>query len=429
MIETIKKIIDFNYKFSVKPKLVLPIILLIIANLVLLKFSSVEKSFLFFDQIQWIVLAIIAFFLFSYIRIDFIFQHSYKAYLVIFILLLLTLYFGSKFNNSQRWLSLGFMFQPSEIGKILFVFFIAKFLSNSSKNYSDSKIILISLIPTSLIVYLILKQPDLGTSIVYLFIIFPMLIWSGVRLSSILVFISPGISFLIAFMYEFIKNDLVVLNEVYFFIFFAIWMLFISFLLFSNYRGVIKNVYIALIVIVNLLITMLTKFFWDKIIGTYWFDRVKAYLNPEEYSKDLAWQINSSYDAIGSGGLFGKGLGNGMLTEFKMMPIYESDFIIAALAEQFGLFGIFILILLLGYFFYWLVTYLDKCLNPYEQIVLVGFASIWFFHFFVNLCIVSGIFPVTGLPFPFLSYGGTHFLTNCIMLAIANKIISGHISN
>jgi len=256
-----------------------------------------------------------------------------------------------------------------------------------------------------------------------------MLIWSGIRTSSILIFISPAISFLIAFIYEFIKNDLVLLNEIYFFIFFAIWILFISFLLFRKYRGIIKGTYIGAIVIVNLLITMLTKVFWNKIIGTYWFDRVKAYLNPEEHSQDLAWQINSSYDAIGSGGLLGKGLGNGMLTEFKMMPIYESDFIIAALGEQFGLFGIFTLLLLLGYFFYWLITYLDKCLNRYEQLMLVGFTSIWFFHFFVNLCIVSGIFPVTGLPFPFLSYGGTHFLTNCIMLAIVNKIISLHISN
>tara|TARA_Y100001970_G_C14219519_1_gene851782 strand:- start:1196 stop:2485 length:1290 start_codon:yes stop_codon:yes gene_type:complete len=429
VIETIKKIIDFNYRFTLKPKLVIPIILLIIANLVLLKYSSIEKSFLFYDQIQWIIVAGIAFILFSYIRIDFIFQHSYKAYIIIFILLLLTLYFGSKFNNSQRWLSLGFMFQPSEVGKILFVFFMAKFLSNTSKNYSDSMIILITLVPTFLIMYLILKQPDLGTSLVYLFLVFPMLIWSGIRVSSVLIFISPAVSFLIAFVYELIKNDLVVLNEVYFFIFFAIWILCISFLLIKNYRGIIKDIYIGVIIIVNLLITMLTKFFWDKIIGTYWFDRVKAYLNPEEYSQDLAWQINSSYDAIGSGGLLGKGLGNGMLTEFKMMPIYESDFIIAALGEQFGLFGIFILLLLLGYFFYWLVTYLDKCLNKYEQLMLVGFTSIWFFHFFVNLCIVSGIFPVTGLPFPFLSYGGTHFLTNCIMLAIANKIISLHISN
>ena len=127
--------------------------------------------------------------------------------------------------------------------------------------------------------------------------------------------------------------------------------------------------------------------------------------------------------------MFGKGLGNGMLTEFKMMPIYESDFIISALAEQFGFFGITVLIAILIYFFYWLITYLEKCMNEFEQLVLVGFCSIWFFHFIINLCIVSGLFPVTGLPFPFLSYGGTHFITNCIMLGITNKIISLHISN
>ena len=78
MSEFIKKIIDFNYRFTIKPKLVIPIVLLIIANLVLLKYSSVEKSFLFYDQIQWIIIGGIAFILFSYIRIDFIFQHSFS---------------------------------------------------------------------------------------------------------------------------------------------------------------------------------------------------------------------------------------------------------------------------------------------------------------------------------------------------------------
>ena len=429
MIEIFKKIIDFNYSFLIKPKLVVPILVLIVFNLVLLKYSNIEKSFLFYDQIQWLVLGGIAFIFFSYIRIDFMYQNSYKAYLVLFILLLMTLFIGSELNNAQRWLSLGFMFQPSEIGKVLFVFFMAKFLSNSPKNYSEFTIVFIVMIPTLLIAFLIFLQPDLGTSLVFVFLIFPMLIWSGIKTSSILIFISPIISFLIAFIYEFIRNDLVALNETYFFIFFTVWILFISFLLFRKYSNIIRGYYIGVIIISNLLITMLTKFFWDKIIGTYWFDRVAAYLNPEQHSADLAWQINSSYDAIGSGGFLGKGLGNGMLTEFKMMPIYESDFIIAALAEQFGLFGIFVLLSLIVYFFYWLITYLDKCVNKYEQLVLVGFASVWFFHFFVNLCIVSGIFPVTGLPFPFLSYGGTHFLTNCIMLAIVNKIISLHISN
>ena len=183
------------------------------------------------------------------------------------------------------------------------------------------------------------------------------------------------------------------------------------------------------VIFINLIITTFTKIFLQKLMLSYWFNRIIAFLDPFTYRNNFAYQINSSYDAIGSGGLTGKGLGSGMLTEFKMMPIYESDFIISALAEQYGFIGIFCLLFILSYFFYWYVTYIDKCTNKFEKLVLVGFGSIWFFHSFVNLCIVSGIFPVTGLPFPFLSYGGTYFLTNCIMLAIANKIISSHIAN
>ena len=112
-----------------------------------------------------------------------------------------------------------------------------------------------------------------------------------------------------------------------------------------------------------------------------------------------------------------------------MMPIYESDFIVSALAEQVGFIGVLGLIICLGYFFYWLITYLEKSINKFEQLILIGFGSIWFFHSFVNLCIVSGIFPVTGLPFPFLSYGGTSLMANCIMLSITNRVISKHISN
>ena len=429
MIDSLSKIIDFDYRFKIKLKLIVPVIIIIITSLILLNYSNIEKKFLFYNQIRWIFLGLIFFIFFSYIKIEFIYKNSYKFYFLIICLLIMTLLFGASINNSQRWLSLGFMFQPSEIGKLLFIFFIATFLKNRPKNYSDFKTIFIILIPTLFIAFLILRQPDLGTSLVYLFIIFPMLLVSGVRLISIILFISPIISFLISFIYEFTNRDLVDINDTYFFILFAIWILFISFILIRKYRGVISDYFIAIIISSNLLITTFTKIFLEKFIETFWFKRVIAYLDPFKYRHDFAYQINSSYDAIGSGGLLGKGLGNGMLTEFKMMPIYESDFIVSALAEQFGLFGIFLLLCILFYFFYWLITYLDKCLNKYNQLILVGFTATWFFHAFLNLCIVSGIFPVTGLPFPFLSYGGTYFLTNCIMLAVANKIICLHVSN
>ena len=425
----IDKFFDHNYSFAIKYKLILPVLVLVLVNLTLLKFSNIEKSFLFNDQILWVFLGVIIFVIISYLKLDFVYHHSFKFLFVIIFLLLVTSIFGSTINNSQRWLNVGFLFQPSEIGKVLFVLFSAKLLINFPKTMSDFKIIYLSLLPTFLVAIIIFKQPDLGTSLVYLFLIFPMLFYSGVKISSILIFLSPMISFLIAFIYEFIKNDLFVFNETYFFLFFIFWLSIITYVIKGTTKKHIRYTYLFWCLAINLLITLATKFFWNLIIETYWFDRIKAFLNPSEHKKDLAWQINSSYDAIGSGGLFGKGLGNGMLTEFKMMPIYESDFIISALAEQFGFFGITVLIAILIYFFYWLITYLEKCMNEFEQLVLVGFCSIWFFHFIINLCIVSGLFPVTGLPFPFLSYGGTHFVTNCVMLGITNKIISLHISN
>ena len=426
MIEFLGKVFDFDYKFKAKLKLFIPMLILVGVSLVLLSYSNAEKSFLFYSQIRWAILGSILIVLLSYVKITFIYKHSYKFYLILFILLLATLFFGNIVNNSQRWLSVGFSFQPSEIGKVLFIFFIAKVLVNKPKNYSDFKIMWLIFFQTLLIAFLILKQPDLGTALVYLFTIFPMMVWAGIKFINIIILISPIVSFLISFIYEFTGNDLVDLNETYFFILFTVWILFIGFVVIKRYRLTILS---GTILLSNLLITTFTKIFIKKIEGHYWLKRITAYLDPLKHKNDLAYQINSSYDAIGSGGVLGKGLGEGMLTEFKMMPIYESDFIVSALAEQFGLMSILLLLLLIGYFFYWLITYLDKCINKFEQLILVGFCSVWFFHFFVNLCIVSGLFPVTGLPFPFLSYGGTHFLTNCTMLAVANRIISEHVSN
>ena len=427
----LNKVIDLNLKFSIKMKIIAPIVLLVISSLIILKTSNIEKSYLFESQLKWALLGAILFFMIFYVKIDFLYKNSNLFYLFIIILFIATMFFGFEINNSQRWISFGFFsFQPSEIGKLFFVLFVARYLSDRPKSKYGFHTILLLFLPTFITFILILQQPDLGTSLVYLFIIFPMMYWAGIKPLDILLSISPFVSFLIAFTYEFsLSSELVKLNETYFFILFFIWIISISIILVFKYRFRLNNYVIALIITANLLITTFTKIFLDKLMLSYWFKRIIAFLDPFTYRNDFAYQINSSYDAIGSGGFFGKGLGRGMLTEFKMMPIYESDFIVSALAEQIGFVGILALIICLFYFFYWFITYLEKSINKFEQLILIGFGSIWFFHSFVNLCIVSGIFPVTGLPFPFLSYGGTSLMANCIMLSIANRVISKHISN
>ena len=429
--DIINKIIDFKYRIKFKVQLVLPILFLIVASLILLNYSNIDKQELFYKQLSWVGLGILLIFTTSFIRLDFIYRNSYKLYALFVVLLLLTIFFGVEINYSKRWISLGFItFQPSEIGKMLFVFAIAKFLSLYSSNQYSYKRIFFLFFLTGIVFLLVLQQPDLGTSLVFFFCIFPMMYWAGVRPIDILLSISPIISFLISFVYEFgLKTDVLNLDEIYSLILFSIWVLIVGYLAYKRFQGRFSHYVIVVIIAVNLLITAFTSIFLEKLMLSYWFNRIVAFLDPFTYRNDFAYQINSSYDAIGSGGFLGKGLGSGMLTEFKMMPIYESDFIVSALAEQFGFIGVFCLIISLLYFFYWYTIYIEKCANKFEQIVLVGFGAIWFFHSFVNLCIVSGIFPVTGLPFPFLSYGGTYFLSNCIMFSIASKIISLHISN
>ncbi|MAV64457.1 MAG: hypothetical protein CMG00_04615 [Candidatus Marinimicrobia bacterium] len=428
--DIIKRIIDFEYRFKIKAKIFLPIVILIFMSLMLLKYSSIEKEYLFYSQLRWMFLGICSFYFFSYIRIDFIYKNSYQLYFFIIGLLFLTILFGIEVNHSRRWLSVGFInFQPSEFGKLFFVFFIAKVLAQRSVEKRFG-IVLFIILCSFFVVFFIIQQPDLGTSLVYLFLIFPMMLWANIKLVDILLVVSPFVSFFISFIYEFSsKTNAIEVGETYFFILFSVWVIGITLILFIRYRNIL-NVYVStLIVSVNLLITMLTKQFFQKLETSYWINRILAYLDPHMYRNNYAYQINSSYDAIGSGGLSGKGLGKGLLTEFKMMPIYESDFIVSALAEQYGLFGVVVLLTCLIYFFYWMIVYIDKCPNRFEQLIIVGFCSIWFFHSFVNLCIVSGMLPVTGLPFPFLSYGGTYLVTNFLMFSVANKIISSHVSN
>ena len=429
----INNIIDLKYRLRFKLKLLIPMIILIIINFVLLfniKIDPNKKSDLIADQLEIILVGLIVWVFVSFVRIDFIYKNAYKFYPVILFLLLFTLFFGVVRENAQRWILIGpFDLQTSEVCKILFVFFIGKFLVNRSKNSNDFKTMILVVISTLIVMFLIFKQPDLGTSLVYLFAIFPMMIWSGIKVMDIILFISPLISFFISFIYEFSTTSATILNETYFFIIFSLWILFIGYTLITKYRRVLSDYYIVGIISINLIITTFTKVFIDKLAQTYWFDRIIAYFDPLPYKNDEGFQILSSYQVIGSGGFFGKGIGNGVLTDYGLLPIDLSDFFIAKLAEQVGFIGIFVLVAMLLYFFYWLITYLDKCMNQYEQLILVGFTSIWFFHFFINMSIVSGIVPVTGLPFPFLSLGGSHFITNCIMLAIVNKIISLRISN
>ena len=139
------------------------------------------------------------------------------------------------------------------------------------------------------------------------------------------------------------------------------------------------------------------------------------------------YQVLQSITAIGSGGIWGKGLGQGTQTQLRFLPVRDTDFIISVIGEEIGLFGITIIILSFFMILYWIITYACTISNRFSSLTLIGFVSILFIHLIVNMGMTVGLLPVTGLPAPFLSYGGSFLLTCFLILALTNNIINRHI--
>ena len=137
----------------------------------------------------------------------------------------------------------------------------------------------------------------------------------------------------------------------------------------------------------------------------------------------IGYQAFQSKVAIGSGGFFGKGIGEGTQSYLRFLPIKDSDFILSVISEEMGLFLVTLIILVFLAFLYFSIDYAQRLFNKFYSLSLIGFSSILFFHIIINMSMVVGLFPVIGLPFPFISYGGSFMVSCFIMIAIINNII------
>ena len=150
-------------------------------------------------------------------------------------------------------------------------------------------------------------------------------------------------------------------------------------------------------------------------------------LNPMLDPQGAGYQVIQSIIAIGSGGLWGKGVGEGTQTQLRYLPVRDTDFIISVIGEELGLLGITIILAAFFFMLYWIIAYAGIISNRFSSLTLIGFASIIFIHLTVNFGMTVGLLPVTGLPAPFLSYGGSFLLTCMFILALSNNIINHHI--
>jgi rod shape determining protein RodA len=353
----------------------------------------------FYKQLFFLFIAFFSF-SFSFITPKYII-HKYAVIIYgVGIFIVILPFFGSPHAGTYRWLNVGlpFNFQPSEFVKIFSVIALARYLSdNNLKIYKFRSIvlpILIALFPA----LIVLNQPDLGTALVMLSIVFPMLYWAGARPFYLFLLIAPILSILTAF-------DVIL---------FSMWALIIAIVIFYARTKIIAGVGYFF---GNIFFGLLARPIWD-MLNSYQQNRIITFVYPEKDPLGAAYQIIQSKTAIGSGGFFGKGWGYGTQTHLKFLPVQESDFILSVIGEELGFIIIATILITFGYLLNTIIRYSFLSKDKFSSLILLGLGSIILAHVFVNTAMTVGLIPVKGLPLPFISAGGTFLVTSYLMIGL-----------
>lgn len=356
----------------------------------------------FYKQIAWVLLSILLLAGIQFVSPRTFIQLSYLLYGFGILLMIVTLFFGTEVNGARSWLRIGPVnLQSSEIMKIATILATANYLTSrrdiSAENVRYALVaVLIILIPS----VLVLLQNDLGTTLIFLTLIPVMLFWSGLPYGVSLFIISPAIIAYLA------------LIEWYYGVVAAVILTMIIFIVQRRVWLTITSLVTGLLTITGIQLAI------TQILQPHQIARISAFTNPSYDPTGAGWNVIQAKTAIGSGGLTGKGFLEGTQTQLKFLPEQWTDFIFCVIGEEFGFIGAGLVILIFLFLFIRLLTMAGNHKHPFAQLVTVSVTSVFFVHFFINVGSASALLPVIGLPLPFVSYGGSAFLTNTIMLAI-----------
>ena len=320
-------------------------------------------------------------------------------YVASIVLLVAVLVAGSSAGGAQRWFLIGdFRFQPSELAKLATVLLLARTLAGRRRPADNVLALavpaLIVLVPTAVV----LRQPDLGSALVFLVALPPMLYWSGVPFHYLLLASSPVISVLCA-------------SSLPSWIAFTLFLLGLSY--FSRALLLERILFVALSVIAGIL----TPLLWGQ-LEPYQQQRIVAFLDPAQYSSGAGYQIIQSKVAIGSGGLTGMGFLEGTQKGLAFLPARHTDFVFSVVGEEFGFAGTMTVLALFTFLIVRGFRIAAAARDPFASLTAVGILSMLAFQMFVNIGVTVGLVPVTGLPLPIFSYGGTSMIASMAGLGI-----------
>jgi rod shape determining protein RodA len=342
--------------------------LLAILGLVMAYTNSVEQGqsvlaggTTFVRGLMWTGIALIVFVITTAFDYKWLKTFAWPLYLLQLALLVATLGIGHGVGGSSRWISIGpFDFQFSELAKILMIVVLANYLGARQGRLRSLASILGACILVGPPWILVMLQPDLGSSLVMLAILAGMLFMSGASLR---------------------------------------WL------------GAMAAVVLASLPIV-----------WTYVLHDYQKQRLTSFLDPSTNTQGAGYQLYQSQIAVGSGGLAGTGLTNGSQNQLNFLPVQESDFVAAIYLEELGFIGAMILLVLFAALVWRVMVAGWRSKDPFGMMFASGLASMVLFQLVVNLGMVIGLMPITGIPLPFVSHGGASLISLAVGLGIVQSI-------
>jgi rod shape determining protein RodA len=367
-------------------------------------FSSGSAEFTHFErQLIWSGIGLLVLVVALVVPIRYMQTLAYIGFGVSLLLLVAVLVAGKIGMGATRWLGVGvFRFQPSELAKLATILGLARFLSDFPRDIGRPWVTLVAIAMALIPMGLILVEPDLGTSLVFPVLLFCMLAWAGIPGWHLLLLLCPVIAILTSWHQALHYVALLVT---------VAGIYFSSRKLMPVVSGAVGFLFFGSV----------TTRLWGHLHG-YQQKRILTFLDPESDPLGSAYQLIQSKIAIGSGGITGKGFLKGTQTQLDFLPEGHTDFVFSAWAEEFGFIGSILVAILLLTLFIRGIQYASRCHNSFNSLLAVGIVCTLAFQSLTNLLMTVGLLPVTGLPLPFISYGGSSLSVILLMSGLLLSI-------
>ena len=354
----------FNKKFKIDWYLFVPALLISLAGLVTMN-SYFSDQHYFMKQSIWIFISLIVFFWASVVDWRFIRQTKFLVSIFAFTVFVLLLLFGLGHisNGAKSWFSFGvFSFQPADLATFVIILMLAKYFSRRHMEIANIRHILVSGVYAFIIFILVLLQPAFGDAIIIFFIWFGMLLVSGI-----------------------------------------------------SKRHLLTVILIGIVSVVLM---------WFFVFAPYQKARIVNFIYPLENIHGSGYNAYQSTIAVGSGQIIGKGIGQGSQSKLRFLPEFQTDFIFASFAEEWGFLGTVILIILCISLLLRIITNSEHSSSNFEALFGLGVCILFIIHIVIHAGMNMGIMPVTGITFPFMSYGGSHLVMEWLALGMLSSMKS-----